>query len=234
LLPGVGSVPVSLTVAEFVIVVPAAVPAFTATTIVNAVLVVPAAIAALAVHVIVPVPPTAGKVPQVQPVAAVAETNVVFAGVVCVRVAPLAAVVPLFVTVSVYVMFLPAPTGFGAAACVIDRSAALTVTEAVAVLFAGVGSVVVELIVTVSLKVPFGAVPVTSTTTENVAVLPLAIFAVRVRVMAPVPPTPGDPRFHVPVPPVLAAETKVVLAGVLVVTTGALAVFAPLLITVTV
>ena len=57
LFPGVGSVPVSLTVNVLVIFVPAGVAAFTATRIENAVLVVPDAIAALAVQVIVPVRP---------------------------------------------------------------------------------------------------------------------------------------------------------------------------------
>ena len=104
LFPGMGSVPVSLTDKEvFVMLVPAGVAAFTATTIENAVLVVPEAIAALAVHVIVPVPPTAGALAagHVHPVAAVADTNVVFAGVLCVRVAPYDDVVPLFTTLSV-------------------------------------------------------------------------------------------------------------------------------------
>lgn len=122
----------------------------------------------------------------------------------------------------------------GAADCVIERSEACTVTEAVAVLFAGVGSVVVELIFTVLLSTPFGAAPVTSTTTEKVAVLPLPIFVVRVRVIVPVPPTAGALGVQVPVPAplVLVAETKVVFAGVLVVTTGKVAEFGPLLTTV--
>jgi hypothetical protein len=83
-----GSVPVSLTVEMFVMLVPAGVAALTATRIENTVLVVPDAIAALALHVIVPVPPAAGVVGHVHPVAGAADTNVVFGGVLCVRVAP--------------------------------------------------------------------------------------------------------------------------------------------------
>jgi hypothetical protein len=69
----------------------------------------------VAVHVTVPVPPTAGLVPQVQPTAGgVIETNVVFGGVVCVMEAPVAAVPVVFLTVCVNVIFAPVETGFGA------------------------------------------------------------------------------------------------------------------------
>ena len=101
-------------------------------------------------------------------------------------------------------------------------------------LFPGVGWVVVELMVTVSLRVPFGAAPVTRTTTENVAVLPFVMFAFRVKVIVPVPPTGGSVVTVQVLPPVLltsVAETKVVFAGVLVVTTGLAAVFGPALLT---
>jgi hypothetical protein len=49
------------------------------------------------VQVIVPVPPTAG-VTHVQPAGGIIDWNVVFGGVVCVNVAPVAAAGPLFVT----------------------------------------------------------------------------------------------------------------------------------------
>lgn len=101
LFPGVGSVSVSLTVAVFVMVEPPGAAGFTATTSVKLPVVVPEFIAAFAVQVIVPVPPTAGTVAQVQPAAAAAETKVVFAGVLWVRVAPYDVVGPLLVTVSV-------------------------------------------------------------------------------------------------------------------------------------
>src|SRR5580658_1032579 len=101
LFPGTGSVPVSLTVIEFVMVVPPVAPGFTATTI-EIFTAVAAAKVPLAVQIIVPVPPAAGVVPQVHVPGGVAETKVVLAGVVCVRVAPTAAVVVLLlVTVSV-------------------------------------------------------------------------------------------------------------------------------------
>ena len=93
-----GSVPVSLTVTESVIVEPAVAAAVMATTTVK-VDDPPPANAAFAVQVIVPAAPTAGCVPQVQPAGTVTDRNVVFAGVVSVRVAPAAAVVPLLVTV---------------------------------------------------------------------------------------------------------------------------------------
>lgn len=63
--------------------------------------------------------------------------------------------------------------------------------------------------------------------------LPFGIFAERVNVIVPVPPMAGDAGVQVP-PPVLltsVAEKKVVLAGVLVVTTGLMAVFGPALLT---
>src|SRR5579863_7320156 len=94
LFPGTGSVPVSLTVTEFVMVVPPGAPEFTATMIAKFTD-VDAAMEALAVQVIVPVPPTAGTVPQVQVPGGVAETKVVLGGVDWVRVAPTAAVVVL-------------------------------------------------------------------------------------------------------------------------------------------
>jgi hypothetical protein len=96
-----GSVPVSLTVTgEFVIVVPACAPEFTATMILifaDA----PAPNVPLAVQTIDPVPPAAGVVPHVHVPGGVAETKVVFSGVDCVSVAFTAAVFALlFVTVS--------------------------------------------------------------------------------------------------------------------------------------
>ncbi len=116
-----------------------------------------------------------------------------------------------------------------------ERSATRTVTETLAVLFAGVGSAVVELMLTVLvMMVPSAVAASTWTTTVKVAVLPLPMFAERVQVLVPVPPTGGFTQFQVPVPPVIAAETKVVLAGVVIVNTGLLAVFGPLFLTVTV
>src|SRR5271167_1902771 len=101
LFAGTGSVPVSLTVAVFVIVDPPGAAGFAATTIAKFPVVVFPASVAFAVQPIVPVPPTAGNVPQVQPAGGVAETKVVFVGVFCVNVAPTADCALLFVTVSV-------------------------------------------------------------------------------------------------------------------------------------
>ena len=157
-----GSVPVSETVAVLVIVDPPGAAAMTVTTIVKLPVVELAAMFPLAVQTIDPVPPTAGTVPQVQPAGGVAETNVVFAGVLCVSVALAAATVRLlFVTVSVYVMFAPVATGFGAAATATDRSgvAPTVTTFDASVLFPGVGSDVVELIVAEFVIVVPTAVP---------------------------------------------------------------------------
>jgi hypothetical protein len=64
----------------------------------------------------------------------------VWVGVLCVSVAPTAASVLLFVTVSVYVMFAPVDTGFGAAVSVTERSAYCTVAVAENVLLEEFGS----------------------------------------------------------------------------------------------
>src|SRR5262249_30888761 len=72
-----GSVPVWLTVTESVITVPVGVAAVTATTRLN-VGVAPDATVAFAVQIMLPVPPTAGTVPQVQPAGGVIDTKVVF------------------------------------------------------------------------------------------------------------------------------------------------------------
>lgn len=101
LLDVLGSVSVSLTVALLVMVVPPAVPALTATTMVKFPVVEFAARFPVAVQVMVPVPPTAGTVPHVQPAGGVAETKVVLAGVLWVTLAPAAATALLLVTDSV-------------------------------------------------------------------------------------------------------------------------------------
>ena len=53
------------------------------------------------VHVIVPVAPTAGNVPQVQPAGGAIDWKFVLGGVVCVKVTEVATAGPLFVTVCV-------------------------------------------------------------------------------------------------------------------------------------
>jgi hypothetical protein len=81
LLEEVGSAVVEVTSAQFRIVVPAAVPALTVTTKVKLPLATPLFTFALAVQMTWPVAPTAGAVPQVQPVGGVMEAKTVFGGV---------------------------------------------------------------------------------------------------------------------------------------------------------
>jgi hypothetical protein len=84
----------------------------------------------------------------------VLETKVRFAGVVSATETPVAVLGPLLVTVTVYVMLLPA-VAVAAPVLVIERSAAApVVVEAVAELFAGVGSGVVDETVAVLVIVP--------------------------------------------------------------------------------
>jgi hypothetical protein len=112
------------------------------------------------------------------------------------------------------------------------RSAELTVTELVAVLFPGVGSEVVELMVTdPAITVP-PAVPA-STLTTSVKVLNAAPAAVvrltpSVQVTFPVPPTAGLVHVH---PVAGVTETKVVFVGVACTHFGTAAEFGPALAT---
>src|SRR5580704_18966133 len=120
LLARFGSVPVSLTLTEFVIVEPTMVSGLTDTITVKTT--EPVAKFPFAVQMIAPVAPTAGVVPQVHPAGGVADTKSVPAGVFCVSVAPPAEAAPAFVTVSVYGMFAPVATGLGAAVSATERS----------------------------------------------------------------------------------------------------------------
>jgi len=93
-----GTIFVAFAVAVSVMLVPEGVPAFTCRTRVK----VPVLFTArfpVAEHVIVPVPPTVGVVPQVHPAGGVIDWKFVFGGVVWANVAPVAAAGPLFVTV---------------------------------------------------------------------------------------------------------------------------------------
>jgi hypothetical protein len=82
------------------------------------------------------------------------ETKVRFAGVGSATETPVAVLGPLFVTVTVYVMLLPAVI-VGGPVLVMERSVdAPTVVEAVAELFSDVGSGVVLVAVVVLLIVP--------------------------------------------------------------------------------
>jgi hypothetical protein len=98
LLAAFGSETAEPTVTVSLIAVPAAVPAFTFNT--REKLPDPGATLGF-VQVIVPVPPTAGTVPQVHPAGGAIDWNVVFGGVVSVKVAVVAALGPAFVTTCV-------------------------------------------------------------------------------------------------------------------------------------
>src|SRR6266852_5332702 len=124
-----GSLAEELTEAVSEITVPLAVPAFTFTTRVKVPAVEPGMFELL--HTTLPVPPTAGAI-QLQPAGEAIETNVAFAGTLATRVALSAALGPLLVTICVYVMLLPAATGFGDPAFVTLKSA-LDTTFAISV-----------------------------------------------------------------------------------------------------
>src|SRR5271163_3987961 len=96
-----GTMLVEVAAAVSVMVVPDGVAAFTCNSSVK--LAVPlTARLPLSVHVMVPVPPTAGTVPHVHPAGGVIDWKFVFGGVVCVKVIPAAvAAGPLFVTLCV-------------------------------------------------------------------------------------------------------------------------------------
>ena len=115
-----GSVGVAETEGVFEITVPGAVPIFTLTTS-GKLAVAPEATDGF-VHVTVPVAPTAG-VTQTHPAGGTKETKVVFAGMLSVNLAPVAAAGPLLVAVCVYVMLLPSVTGLGEAELVTAMSA---------------------------------------------------------------------------------------------------------------
>ncbi len=114
-----------------------------------------------------PAVPTAGGV-HTQPAGTPSETNVVFAGTDVVNVSVTGAAGPLFVTVSVNVILLPAKTGFGDADAVTERSACVavaTTTFAFASLLLGFGSGVLELTAAVSEMTVPEAVPAVTLTT---------------------------------------------------------------------
>ena len=211
LFAGTGSVPVSLTVAVFVIVEPTVTPAFTSTTMEKLPVVEFAATDPVAVQVIVPVPPTAGTVPHVHPVGAAAETNVVFVGVLCVSVAPMPASALLFVTVSVYVMSPPVATGLGDSVCVIERSGVCTVTL-VAGAFAVTGLFPCALAASVSTVPLAGAgLLLTVAVILNVVLSPAAYVPPLVSVQ--VTTCPAAAHVQLSLPALFAAVPKFVWAG---------------------
>src|SRR5580765_7692497 len=109
-------------------------------------------------------------------------------------------------------MLLPAMTGSGLSALVIERSALVpTAMLELALLFPGLGSAVTALTVAVSLiRVPNGVLLFTLTVTTNVALTPLFTVAM-LHVMAPFAPTAGVTHDQ---PTGTGKDTKVVFAGV--------------------
>jgi hypothetical protein len=154
----------------------------------------------------------AGNPAQVHPAGGVIETNAVFAGVDSVSVPLVIAVVPVFVTTWVYVMLLPACTGFGDAELVTDKFGPVppTTVLAVARLLVETGSVAddatdTEFVMTVPLATPV----FTLTIIVNVPEVPPAMF-VSVQTILPVLPAPGLEQVH---PEGAVIETSVVFAG---------------------
>ena len=94
-----GTMLVAVAIAVSAMFVPDVVPAFTCSTKVKFAGVLRARLL-LSVQVIVPAASTAGVV-QVQPAGAVMDWKLVFGGVVCVKVAPVATAGPMFVTLCV-------------------------------------------------------------------------------------------------------------------------------------
>ena len=129
-------------------------------------------------------------------------------------------------------MLLPTTTGSGLSTFVTERSAlpaaAATVVVAVAELFAGLGSVVVEETDAVLvMTVPPAVAPSTATTSVNDA-LP-AIMLAFVQEIEPVAPTAGVVQLH---PPGDDSTTNVVFAGTESVSVTFAAAFGPALLTV--
>lgn len=225
-----GSLSVVLAVAVFVITVDAGVPGTTCTTIWN--------VAELAgprsafVQEIVPLPPAGGLVHANDgPAVCVFDTKVVFAGTASISETLSAPAVPLFITVTVYVMLLPAVTGSGLSLFVTARSGPATVVDAEELLFDGFASAEVELPDAVFvIVVPTPAVA--ARTMENVA-LALALRVEMVQEIVPVPPTAG--LLHANAGPlVCVSETNVVPGGSVSVSVTPCASLVPLLEIVTV
>src|SRR5450432_222694 len=127
-------------------------------------------------------------------------------------------------------MLAPASTGFGESVMVTAMSAwlaAATVTLAVALLLALLGSVIADDPISVSeMTVPVAVPGFTCATNEKAAVPPNASEAM-LQEMLPVAPTAGVAQVHVPG---FVRETKVVLVGTASVKLTVVAVDGPLLV----
>lgn len=173
-----------------------------------------------------------GNPVQVQPAGGVTETNVKSAAGVAVslKVAPVTADVPVFVTTCVYVMSFPACTGTGDPTFVTDRFAPVAPTSVLteAVLFAEFGSSADEPTDTVSpIVVPFAVPAVTFATSVNVPELTAAILAFE-QTTLPVAPAFVFRQLH---PAGAEKDTSVVLAGIVATTVALSAALGPLFVT---
>ncbi len=162
-----------------------------------------------------------------QPAGPLSDTNVVFAGSVSVSTTVVAAAGPPFVTVCVYVILLPAVTGFGLAELVTRRSACVapaTAIEDVAELSVVLVSREVVPAVAVSVMIVPAAVPAfTLNTTVNTADDPAATLGF-VQELA------GNPVQVQPAGGV--TDTNVVFAGIASVNVAVLQLLGPPLVTV--
>lgn len=167
LLPPLGSPVVDETVSVCVMIVPDATVLLTVTTKVKFAVVLAASVAMVHCRV---------ATVQVQPAEPVSVCAVVFAGSDSRSLTVLALAGPAFITVWVYVMLLPAVTGFGLAELVALRSACpapATPMLTVAELSFGLVSCVVEAAVAVSVMIVPATVPaLTFTITGNVLLAP--------------------------------------------------------------
>ena len=215
------------TVAELVITVPGAVPAFTFAINVNVVVV----LAAIVAFVQVSLPPAGAGQLHVPAGEVDIEVKVVFAGRTSVSVTFAAGAGPLLVTVMVYVIGLPASTGFGVAVLVTAKSACpavATTTVVVARLLEGFGSVVLDDTFAISeITVPEGVPAFSNTTTVNVVEAPAENDPMLHDI------TPAV-QLHPAVPDVAATETTVVFAGIVSLKSTLLAVEGPWFVTTTV
>jgi hypothetical protein len=161
---------------------------------------------------------------QAQPVP-VADTNVTPAGSASVMVRLAASEGPLFVTTSEYATDDPATTLAGPALAIARSALAVTVVEALAVLFAGSGSAVVEDTLAVSDSDPAWAGAVTVTVMAGALVPAVRVALVQVTETLPV---------FEQAQPAPVADTKVTTAGSVSVTVRFAASEGPLSVTVSV
>ncbi len=228
LLPGFESLVDELPDAVFVIVDPLMAFALTLKTSVK---VGEAPFASVAIEQLtVPVPPTAGVVHN-QPAGDVSETNVVPPGSVSLSVTLSASLGPPFVTLTLYVVLLPATTVAGPLFVTARSAEVVTVAELFALLLPGFESLVDELPDAVFVIVdPLMAFALTLKTSVKAAEAPLASVAIE-QLTVPVPPTAGVVQDQ---PAGAETETNAVFGGSTSVSVALSAAIRPLFVTPTV